>query len=208
MKNLSIDVISDVICPWCFIGKRRLEKAIAFHEKPVTVRWHPFQLNLAMPKEGISRREYRIGKFGSWERSMELDANIVAVGKEEGIHFDFDRIERTPNTSDAHRLIWLADKEGIQDAVVEALFLAYFTYGRDISNQQTLFGVVAEAGMDRKRAEAMLNSYEDLVAIKKQEWRFHVDSVPFFIINSEITLPGAQSPDVFFAAFNQANGSR
>ena len=138
---------------------------------------------------------------------MELDANIVAVGKQEGIHFNFDRIERTPNTSDAHRLIWLADKMGMQDAVVEALFLAYFTNGRDISNQQTLFDVVAEAGLDRAKAESTLNGYEDLVAIKEQEWRFQVDSVPFFIINSEITISGAQTPDVFVAAFEQASDS-
>ena len=159
--NLSVDVISDMFCPWCFIGKRLLDKAVGDYEKPVTVRWHPFQLNPAMPEEGISRREYRIGKFGSWERSMELDANIVAVGKQEGIHFDFDRMERTPNTLNAHRLIWLSNKEGIQDAVVEALFLAYFTEGRDISNQQTLIDVVAEAGMDRKRAEATLTFKDD-----------------------------------------------
>ena len=208
---LSVEVISDLICPWCFIGKRRLEKAIAAYDQPVTVSWHPFQLNPAIPKEGISRREYRIGKFGSWERSMELDANIIAVGKQEGIHFDFDRMEPTPNTSDAHKLIWLSNKEGIQDAVVEALFLAYFTEGQDISNQQTLIDVVAEAGMDRKRAEAALNSYEGTDAIKEagdQALRFRVDGVPFFIINSEITLSGAQSPDVFVAAFNKAIGSR
>ena len=206
--NLSVDVISDVICPWCYIGKRRLEKAIASYSKPVTINWHPFQLNPAMPKEGISRREYRIAKFGSWERSMELDANIVSVGKQVGIHFDFERMERTPNTSDAHRLIWLADKMGIQDAVVEALFKAYFTDGRDISNQQTLFDVVAEAGVDRVKAEAMLNSNEDLIAIKKQEWRFQVEGVPFFIVNSKITLSGAQSSDVFVAAFEQAGDLR
>ena len=207
--NLSVEVISDVICPWCFIGKRRLEKAIASYRKPVTVRWHPFQLNPTMPKDGISRREYRIGKFGSWERSMELDANIVAVGRQEGIHFDFDRMERTPNTLDAHRLIWLSDKEGIQDAVVEALFLAYFTQGRDISNQQTLIDVVAEAGMDRIRSEAALNSDEGMDAIKEagdHARRLHVDGVPFFIINNELTLSGAQSPDAFLAAFNQAVG--
>jgi predicted DsbA family dithiol-disulfide isomerase len=206
--NISVEVISDVICPWCFIGKRRLEKAIADYGMPVTVSWHPFHLNPAMPKEGISRREYRITKFGSWERSMELDVNIVSVGKQVGIHFDFDRMERAPNTSDAHRLIWLADKMGIQDAVVEALFLAYFTDGRDISNRHTLFDVVAEAGLDRAKAEAMLNSYEDLVAIKKQEWRFQVDGVPFFIVNGQITLSGAQSPDAFLAAFNQAGESQ
>ena len=119
--NLTVDVISDVICPWCYIGKRRLEKAIVALDGQVQVRWHPFQLNPTMPREGISRREYRTKKFGNWERSLELDANIVAVGKEEGIQFDFERMEGTPNTLDAHRLIWLADMQGVQDAVVEAL---------------------------------------------------------------------------------------
>ena len=148
--QLSVDLISDVICPWCFIGKRRLEKAIAALGKPVKVRWLPFQLNPTMPKEGISRRDYRIKKFGSWERSMQLDADIIAVGKQEGIHFAFDRMERTPNTLDAHRLIWLADQESCQDAVMEALFQAYFTEGRDISNCQTLIDVVAEAAWTMK----------------------------------------------------------
>jgi predicted DsbA family dithiol-disulfide isomerase len=126
---LHIDVISDVVCPWCFIGKRRLEKAIAIldRQQEVRVRWLPFQLNPQMSKEGTSRRAYRTKKFGSWERSQELDAKVVAVGKSEGINFAFDRIEGTPNTFDAHRLIWLADREGVQDAVVEALFQAYFT---------------------------------------------------------------------------------
>ena len=206
--NLAVDVISDVICPWCFIGKRRLEKAITAvdgqHE--VRVRWHPFQLNPTMPTEGISRREYRIKKFGSWERSTELDANIVAVGKDEGIPFDFDRVERTPNTLDAHRLIWLADQQGCQDSVVEALFRDYFTEGRDISNRQTLLDVVAEAGLDRRLAEAMLNSEEGLHAIKEageHARRLQANSVPFFVVNGEITLSGAQSPDVLLAAFNQ-----
>src|SRR3954451_21913305 len=140
---LLIDVISDLICPWCYIGKRRLEKAVAAvkgrHE--VRVRWLPFQLNPTMPKDGISRREYRTRKFGSWERSLALDAKVVEAGKSEGIPFAFDRIERTPNTLDAHRLVWLADKEGVQDAVVEALFRAYFTDGRDSSNRQMLLDV-------------------------------------------------------------------
>ena len=208
---LTIDVISDVICPWCFIGKRRLEKAIAAvdgqHE--FRVRWHPFQLNPLMPKEGISRREYRTRKFGSWERSLELDAKLVAVGATEGIHFAFERIERTPNTVDAHRLISLADQQGIQDAVVEALFRAYFTEGRDLSDRQTLIDVVTEAGLDRQRAESVLNSDEGLDAIKvadEQAQRFRVDGVPFFIVNDETTLSGAQPPDAFLAVFNQALG--
>jgi len=205
--NLAVDVISDVICPWCFIGKRRLEKAIAAHGEPVKVRWLPFQLNPTMPKEGIGRKEYRIRKFGSWERSMELDAVVVSVGETEGIHFAFDRIERTPNTVDVHRLIWLADQQDCQDAVVEALFRAYFTDGRDLSNRQTLNEVVAEAGLERQLAEAMLNSEEGMDAIKEAE-RNRVDGVPFFIINNEITLTGAQQPDAFLDAFRQAIGSQ
>ena len=207
---LSVDVISDVICPWCFIGKRRLEKAVAALGKPVKVRWHAFQLNPEMPKDGISRKEYRIRKFGSWERSMELDANIIAVGKQEDISFDFDRMERTPNTLDAHRLIWLADQEGCQDAVVEALFRAYFTEGRDISNCQTLMDVVSDAGLDRQRAEAMLNSDEGMDAIKEageRARRFRVDSVPFFVINNEVMLSGAQPPETFLDGFRQAGGT-
>lgn len=208
--NLSVDVMSDVICPWCYIGKRRLKKAIADLGVPVKVRWLPFQLNPTMPAEGISRREYRIKKFGSWERSEELDARVIAVGKEEGIDFAFDRIERTPNTLDAHRLIWLAEAEGIQDAVVEALFLAYFTEGRDISNQQTLLDVVAEAGLDRVKAEALLNGNYGMEAIHEAgnlSRRHHVDGVPFFVINGQITLAGAQSPDAFVEAFRQVGGS-
>ena len=133
-KPLLIEIASDVICPWCYIGKRRLEKAIAALDRQheVRVRWLPFQLNPTMPKEGISRRDYRTKKFGSWERSLELDAQVAASGAAEGIHFAFDRTERTPNTLDAHRLIWLADQHAIQDAIMEAQFRAYFVKGRDL----------------------------------------------------------------------------
>ena len=119
--NLAVDVISDAICPWCYIGKRRLEKAIAAldDQHDVQVRWHPFQLNQSMPKEGISRKEYRTNKFGSWERSVELDGQVIAAGETESIRFAFDKMERTPNTENAHRLIWLAAEHGCQDAVVE-----------------------------------------------------------------------------------------
>jgi predicted DsbA family dithiol-disulfide isomerase len=204
---LSVDVISDVICPWCFIGKRRLEKAVAGQHHEVRVRWLPFQLNPAMPKEGITRREYRTKKFGSWERSLELDARLIEVGKAEGIDFAFDKIERTPNTLDPHRLIWLADKEGVQDAVVETLFRAYFTEGRDISKRQTLLDVIAEAGLDRANAEGVLNSNDGLEAMKEAEElsrRFRVEGVPFFSIDGQITLAGAQQPDAFLDAFRQA----
>lgn len=209
--NLAIDVISDVICPWCFIGKRRLEKAIGAFGGPVKVRWLPFQLNPSMPKDGISRREYRTKKFGSWERSQELDARVVAVGKEEGIQFAFDRIERAPNTLDAHRLIWLADKQGVQDAVVEALFRAYFTDGRDISAKKMLIDVAAEAGLEQDKALAMLNSDDGLEAIKEAEelsHRHRVEGVPFFIVDGKITMSGAQQPDAFLEAFGRSVASK
>lgn len=209
---LRIDVISDVICPWCYIGKRRLEKAIAALNglTEVQLRWLPFQLNPSMPKEGISRKDYRIRKFGSWERSLELDAQVVAAGLMEGIHFAFDRLERTPNTVDAHRLIWLAGKHGIQNAVVEALFRAYFTEGRDISKRQIIIDVVAEAGLDRGHAERLLNTNEGLEAIQEaaaQARRLRVEGVPFFVVNGTQSLSGAQHPDALLAAFNQALGS-
>lgn len=208
----TVDVFSDVICPWCYIGKRRLEKAIATVDRQheVRVRWLPFQLNPQMPKEGTSRKEYRIRKFGSWERSQELDARVIAVGQAESIHFAFDRIERTPNTLDAHRLIWLADKEGVQGAVVEALFRAYFTEGWDISNRRTLIDVAVEAGLDRDKAEAVLNGDEGMDAIKEaheQARRVGVEGVPFFIVNGKVTLAGAQPPDAFLEAFsNEVSG--
>ncbi len=208
--NLAVDVISDVICPWCYIGKRRFEKALAAldGQHDVKVQWHPFQLNPTMPKEGISRREYRTKKFGSWERSLELDAKVVAVGKSEGILFAFDKTEKTPNTVDAHRLIWLAGQNDCQDAVVEALFRAYFTEGQDIGNRQTLMDVTAEAGLDRQASEDMLNSDEGIDVIAQageRSQRHQVDGVPFFIINNAITLPGAQAPETFLDAFKQAN---
>jgi predicted DsbA family dithiol-disulfide isomerase len=122
--TLTVDVISDVICPWCYIGKRRLEKAVRAlgGRHPVAICWYPFELNPRLPPEGLDRREYRTAKFGSWERSQELDAHVAAAGAGEGIPFAFDRIRRTPNTFDSHRLIWLAGLAGMQDAVVEALF--------------------------------------------------------------------------------------
>jgi predicted DsbA family dithiol-disulfide isomerase len=209
--TLPIDIISDVIRPWCYVGNRRLEKAIAALDRQVKVRWLPFQLNPTMPKDGISRRDYRIKKFGSWKRSLELDAKVVSVGKDEGIYFAFDRIERTPNTLYAHRLIWLAGKEGVQDAVVEALFRAYFTEGRDISDRHTLLDVVAEAGLDRTKAEAVLNSDDGQEAIKEADEltrRFRVEGVPFVIVNGKITLSGAQQPDAFLEAFRRAIGQK
>lgn len=145
--------------------------------------------------------EYRTKKFGSWERSQELDARVIAVGKEEGIGFAFDKIERTPNTLNAHRLIWLADKEGGQDAVVEALFRAYFTAGQDIGTQSMLLNVVSKAGLDRTKAEGVLTGSEGMETLKEAEAlsrQHHVDGVPFFIINDQITLSDHNNRTLFW----------
>jgi predicted DsbA family dithiol-disulfide isomerase len=206
--TLTVDVISDVICPWCFVGKRRLEQAIRAlrggHE--VRVRWHPFQLNPHMPKEGMSRRDYRTAKFGSWEQSRALDAQMKEVGAAEGIPFALDQIERTPNTLDAHRLIWLAGEQGVQDDVVEALFRAYFCAARNIGARETLLDVGAEAGLARDRTQGVLDSGAGLDAIRAAEEHGHqlgVQGVPFFVIDGELTLSGAQKPELFLTAFER-----
>lgn len=206
--KISVDLISDVICPWCYIGKRRLEKAITAinGRHKVHVHWHPFQLNPMMPKEGISRKEYRIRKFGSWEKSLELDARVIAVGESEGIRFAFDKMKRTPNTVDAHRVVWLAAQYECQDAVVEALFRAYFTEGQDISDRQTLVEVVTAAGLDRQATDAMLNSDDGTAAIlegKEMSQRHGVTGVPFLIIHQKIALSGAQPAETILAAFER-----
>ena len=141
--TMTIDVISDVICPWCYVGKRRLETAVTLAGiGGMQVRWHPFQLNPQMPKEGMNRSEYRTAKFGSWERSLAPNSQVTDAGRVEGILFAFDKIVRMPKTFDAHRLIGLAELEGVQDAVVEAVFRAYFTDGQDITDIPTLLNVV------------------------------------------------------------------
>lgn len=205
-----VDVTSDVICPWCYIGKRRLERAVdglgGRHE--VHVRWHPFQLNPQMPQEGKDRRAYRTAKFGSWERSQALDAQVAAAGEAEGIHFAFERIGRTPNTLDAHRLIALAGERGVQDAVVEALFRGYFTEGRDIDDRGTLLDLAVQAGLDGGRAESLLDGdegLESLRAAEEQSRRLGVRGVPFFVINGEVAISGAQEPKAFLDAFDRAS---
>lgn len=157
-QTLPIDIVSDVICPWCWIGKRRLEKALKMLGDPagVTVNWKPFQLNPQMPPQGIDRRAYRTAKFGSWERSLELDAQVAAAGAEEGLAFNLEKMARTPNTLDAHRLIGLAGKLGVQDAVVERLFRGYFEEGLDLNDRAVLVRLAEEGGILVSQVERML----------------------------------------------------
>jgi predicted DsbA family dithiol-disulfide isomerase len=146
--GLVVDVTSDLICPWCFVAKRRLEKASSILGKPLEIRWHPFQLNPEMPVEGVDRRLYRSAKFGSWEQSQRLDAQVSAAGVEVGIRFRHDLMKRTPNTFKGHVLLaTLKEDLHTQNLVAERLFQAYFLNGEDIGNRTTLLGIAREFGV-------------------------------------------------------------
>ena len=202
MSDLSIDVVSDVICPWCYIGKRRLEKALALLGEKPRVRWLPFQLNPDMPQEGMPRSEYRIAKFGSAERAKGLDARVAAEGAREGIAFAFDRIQRTPNTAAAHRLIALAQEQGAGAQVVDALFKAYFEEARDIGDAAVLADIAANAGLRDWPQAADAGG----VAALEEEMRGHgISAVPTFIFNRRLGVAGAQAPEALAAAIRQAS---
>ena len=188
---IRVDVWSDPVCPWCFIGKRRLAKAVAGLD--VEVRWRPFQLNPEMPPEGMPRAAYRAAKFGSLERSRELEAQVREVGRSEGIAFAFERIERTPNTFDVHRLLRRALRSGTQDAVAEAIFRAYFLEGRDIGDP----AVQAELG------GGPLAGDEEAEEVRREEAEgreLGIRGVPFFVIDGRVGLSGAQPAEILRAA--------
>jgi predicted DsbA family dithiol-disulfide isomerase len=196
-----LSVISDAICPWCYVGKRRLEQALQLIDgaRAFKVTWHPFQLNPGMPKEGIDRREYRMHKFGSWERSLALDAQLKDVGRSVEIDFRHDLMTRTPNTFDAHRLIWLAGKEGVQDAIVERLFRGYFSEGRNIGDRAVLAELASEAGLDRSRTAAFLASSAGTVEVAAEEEiakRAGLTGVPTFALDGYVLFSGAQPAEL------------
>ena len=171
LRVVGVEIVSDAICPWCYIGKKRFEKAVAKLPEGVTVsvRWRPFELNPHMPPEGMDRVDYRRRKFGSWEYARKLDAGVAAVGAQEGIGFRHDLIKRTPNTFEAHRLVWLAKREGVQDAFVE---------GRDIGDPAVLAELAAGAGIVPARAEAFLAGDEGAEAVFQALRAAQEDDVP------------------------------
>jgi predicted DsbA family dithiol-disulfide isomerase len=209
---LTVDVISDVVCPWCFIGRRRLGAALALlagraPEARPLVSWHPFQLNPDLPREGIGRRAYLEAKFGGAQRAGEIYERVRAAGRTVGIDFAFDRIERQPNTLDAHRLIAWAQARGSAEDVVERLFRAYFLEGRFIGDRDVLAAVAGEAGLDSAAAAAMLASEEGAAAVAAMDRRVRelgVDGVPFFIFGGRVAVSGAQEPDTLVGAMTQA----
>lgn len=199
--RINIDIVSDAICPWCFIGKRRLEAALAAAPDDVRlfVGWRPFQLNPDMPPEGADRKAYLAAKFGGEERAGRLYEAVREAGASVGIEFRFDAIKRTPNTIDAHRLIGFAGRAGLQDPVVEGLFRAYFLDGRDIGDRGVLAEIAAAAGLDAKVLREYFAGIEDVERVKSEDAtarRMGVQGVPCFIFNRKYAVSGAQAPDV------------
>ena len=202
-RPLTIEIASDVICPWCYIGKRRLEKALALLDGEVKpdIRWLPFQLNPGMPTSGMPRAEYRKAKFGSLERGRSLDARVAAEGRGEGIDFAFERIERTPNTSAAHQLIDLAQSQGKGREVVDALFHAYFEEARDIGNPDVLQTIATGAGVQGWPAQASAQA----VAEREEGVRnLGISAVPTFIFERKLGVSGAHPPEALANAMREA----
>ena len=209
-----IDVISDVVCPWCFIGKRNLEAALAAwrerhaDEEAPQVNWHPFQLNPGLPESGMPRAQYIAEKFGGPERAKEIYARVSKAGLTAGISFNFDGITRQPNTINPHRLIHLAREQGKQDEMVEALFRAYFLDEANLTSDDTLADIAASAGLNRENVTAYLATDQDRRLIESGDHRARtigVQGVPFFIINQRYSLSGAQPPDVLLDVMHKAS---
>lgn len=203
---LPVTIYSDVICPWCYVGKRRFETALEALAMPITpvVSWRPFELNPDMPAEGMERAAYRARKFGP-EKSRQLDLQMAETGREVGIGFAFDKMRRTPNTRLAHRVIWHAGREGTQaqNGIVNRLFEAYFEEGADIGQPQVLADLASETGLDRATVEAVLSDDTSSAAVLELESagvRMGIRGVPFFLLIDKYAVSGAQPPQVWIDA--------
>jgi len=203
---MRVDIFVDVVCPWCFIGKRRLERALAMRpELPIQTAWRPFELNPDMPAGGVPSEQFYVEKFGSAELVKERRGVVIDIGKSVGIDFAFDRIETQPNTLDAHRLIRHALKRGHGDSVVEALFSAYFIDGRNVGDHATLAAIAGEAGLDVGEAREFLDGEAERDTILHEESearRIGVSTVPCYIFDQQYAVAGAQEPEFFLPIFD------
>jgi predicted DsbA family dithiol-disulfide isomerase len=206
-EPLTIDVVSDVVCPWCYLGEKRLEAALADAPQPVAVRWRPYQLDPTIPEGGLDRAEYMAKKFGKSGRLQSVHDNLTRLGAEVGVPFAFDKIKRAPNTLDAHRLIRWASSAGVQGRVVDRLFKAYFVEGRDIGDRSVLTEIGGECGLDVELVEKLLAEGADVDLVREeiaQAQGMGVSGVPFFIFAGRIGVSGAQEPSVLRQAMTQA----
>lgn len=205
--EVHIDVVSDVVCPWCFLGKRRLDAAVRLvPDIPIRVMFRPFFLDATIPREGMDRRGYLVRKFGE-ERLSTLHDPLIAAGKEEGVPYAFDKITRSPNSLNAHRLLRWAAVAGSQAQVMEALFMAYWSWGQDISNIEVLKTIAIVNGFRGEDIERVLRSDEGVKEVLEEAelaQNMGVNGVPTFIINRKYGVVGAQPPSVLVEVIRKA----
>jgi predicted DsbA family dithiol-disulfide isomerase len=206
-----IDIVSDAICPWCYIGKRQMERALVSlsgEGLAFSIHWNPFQLNPEMAKEGVDRAQYRAWKFGSAEKAAALDTRIVDAAAQVGLEFHPERIKRTPNTIDAHRLIWFAGQNGVQDAAMEQVFRAYFIEAQDIGQHEVLADCAVASGLDRDQVIAFLTgdlANNEMLAADRAAREAGVSGVPSFFLDGYGMFSGAMPHESMANAFRQGN---
>ena len=209
--TIKLDIMSDPICPWCYIGKAHLDRALEAHpDHPFVIEWHPFQLNPDMPAEGMDRRAYLEGKFGGKDGAVKAYALVVEHAEQAGLKIDFEGMKRTPNTLDAHRLIHWAGVEGKQTAAVSALFQAYFVDARDIGDAEVLADVADTVGMDASVVLRLLASdadRDDIQARDAHSRKMGITSVPTFIVAGQHAVPGAQPPELWARVIAELTGA-
>jgi predicted DsbA family dithiol-disulfide isomerase len=205
---MQIDIVSDTVCPWCFIGKRRIGRAMAMRpDVKFDLFWRPYRLDPTIPREGVDRRAYLKAKFGDSPRSSAMGEAIRNEGAGEGISFAFDRIAKSPNTLNSHRLVRWSLSAGVQDAVVERLFQAYFIDGRDIGDTSVLAAVASEAGMDGELVSALLAGDADLESVEREAGlanEMGITGVPTFIFDSKFMISGAREPELLVRVIDRA----
>ncbi len=204
---IELDIFSDTICPWCYIGKKRLDKAIQKYPG-VTIKqtWRPFQLNPSMPAEGMDRQEYLVSKFVSPDAAKTIYDNIYEEGKKEGIEFNFDAIETTPNSFNSHRLLALAYRYNVQDQILEDLFESYFIRGEDIGNPNILLSIAVNNSLNEEEFKNYLSDQQNIEPLANEEIvarNMGINSVPTFIVNKQLVVNGAQSSENFELIFSK-----
>jgi predicted DsbA family dithiol-disulfide isomerase len=209
-QTLVVDVVSDVVCPWCYLGEKRLDAAIAQEPQPVVIRWRPYQLDPTIPEGGLDRAAYMEKKFGKGGRLKTVHDNLMRLGAEVGLPFAFEKIKRAPNTLDAHRLIRWAASAGAQREVVDRLFQAYFVEGRDIGERAVLIDIAKESGLDGDLVERLLKEGADADEVRREiaeAQAIGVTGVPYFIFAGRLAVPGAQDPETLRRAMAEARRS-
>jgi len=206
-EMIKLDIFSDTICPWCYIGKKRLDRAIKkFNTEEFMITWRPFQLNPNMQADGMDRTEYLVSKFGSEDAAKTIYDNIFEEGEKEEIHFQFDDIKITPNSFNSHRLLALAYQKKIQDRMIEDIFQSYFIRGEDIGDPTVLLNIAIKHNIDEDEFKNYLMNKENIEPLANEEIqarKMGINSVPTFIVNQQIVINGAQSVDNFELIFTK-----